>query len=92
MHADAEGKLSQDRKQNCDHFYLDMKGQSIVFERYFDTCDDDDYVIEVSINHLSKSPQLSVTNVIEFFFTRMALFTSYGLMVLTSCFRLKVYA
>lgn len=48
MHADNEGKLILDQKQNCDNFHLDMQSQSIVFERYFDTCDADDYLIEVS--------------------------------------------
>lgn len=50
MHADAGGKLFRDKKQNCDKFHLDMQSQSLIFERYFDTCDDDDYVIEVIIH------------------------------------------
>lgn len=48
MHADDEGRLIRDVKQDCDGFYLDTTSQSIIFERNFDTCDDDDYVIEVS--------------------------------------------
>lgn len=48
MHGDDDGKLYRDPKQDCDAFYLDAETQSIVFERYFDTCDSDDYIIEVS--------------------------------------------
>lgn len=47
MYADDEGNLMRDPQQNCDAFYLDVETQSLVFERFFDTCDNDDYVIEV---------------------------------------------
>lgn len=47
MHSDSKGKLTRDLKQNCDSFYVDAKSRSITFERFFDTCDDDDYIIEV---------------------------------------------
>lgn len=47
MHADDEANLIRDAEQDCEGFYFDIETQSIVFERFFDTCDDDDYVIEV---------------------------------------------
>ncbi|KAJ0176492.1 hypothetical protein K1T71_007671 [Dendrolimus kikuchii] len=52
MHADDEGRLIRDAKQDCDGFYLDTSSQSIIFERNFDTCDDDDYVIEDGTVHV----------------------------------------
>lgn len=50
MHADTHGKVTRDLQQDCEAFYLDSSARSIFFERYFDTCDDDDYVIEVRFN------------------------------------------
>ncbi|XP_045448195.1 tyramine beta-hydroxylase [Melitaea cinxia] len=52
MHADDNGKLILDVHQDCEAFHVDSKSQSIVFERYFDTCDDDDYVIEDGTVHV----------------------------------------
>lgn len=49
MHADADGKLTPDNHDDCESFYVDSKRRSVFFERYFDTCDDDDYIIEVSL-------------------------------------------
>lgn len=49
MHADNNGKLFRDIHQNCDAFHIDSKSKSIIFERSFDTCDRDDYVIEVKL-------------------------------------------
>lgn len=47
MHSNDLGKLFPDTKQDCEGFYLDSKSRSIIFERFFDTCDNDDYIIEV---------------------------------------------
>ncbi|XP_063825725.1 tyramine beta-hydroxylase [Ostrinia nubilalis] len=52
MHADDLGKLFIDAKQDCEGFYLDSKSRSIIFERLFDTCDNDDYVIEDETVHV----------------------------------------
>ncbi|CAH0715379.1 unnamed protein product, partial [Brenthis ino] len=52
MHADNNGKLFRDIHQNCDNFHVDSKSKSIVFERSFDTCDRDDYVIEDGTVHV----------------------------------------
>ncbi|XP_049873165.1 tyramine beta-hydroxylase [Pectinophora gossypiella] len=52
MHADKEGKLLRDVKQDCEAYYVDSKTRSISFQRYFDTCDDDDYVIEDGTVHV----------------------------------------
>ncbi|CAH0585570.1 unnamed protein product [Chrysodeixis includens] len=52
MHADDKGKLIRDKKQNCDLFSLDKATGSLVFERDFDTCDDDDYIIEDGTVHV----------------------------------------
>lgn len=49
MHADDKGRLHRDAQQNCEGFYVDMKSRSVGFERDFDTCDNDDYLIEVGI-------------------------------------------
>ena len=59
MYADNDGKLMRDAKQDCDSFYIDAETQSLVFERFFDTCDPDDYIIEVSepaIKNLCNEP------------------------------------
>lgn len=48
MYADEHSKLMRDAKQDCDSFYVDPEAQSLVFERFFDTCDNDDYILEVS--------------------------------------------
>lgn len=53
MYADHEGKLLRDAKQDCDSFYIDAETESLVFERFFDTCDDDDYIIEVRFDQLN---------------------------------------
>ncbi|XP_045498203.1 tyramine beta-hydroxylase [Colias croceus] len=52
MHSDGDGKLIRDTKQNCNAFHIDAKSRSISFERYFDTCDDDDYIIEDGTVHV----------------------------------------
>nr|AKL78855.1 tyramine beta hydroxylase [Chilo suppressalis] len=52
MHADAHGKLFRDRQQDCERFHLNSQSRSIVFERSFDTCDKDDYVIEDGTVHV----------------------------------------
>ncbi|KAL4716724.1 hypothetical protein ACJJTC_004843 [Scirpophaga incertulas] len=52
MHANAFGKAFPDAIQNCEGFYLNSKSRSIVFERFFDTCDRDDYVIEDGTTHI----------------------------------------
>ncbi|CAK1580485.1 unnamed protein product [Parnassius mnemosyne] len=52
MHADAEGRLTPDEQQDCETFYVDSKSRSVLFERYFDTCDDNDYVIEDGTVHV----------------------------------------
>ncbi|KAG7308475.1 hypothetical protein JYU34_005685 [Plutella xylostella] len=52
MNADEEGKLFRDINQNCENFVLDTESRSISFERYFDTCDGDDYVIEDGTTHI----------------------------------------
>ncbi|KAG6444520.1 hypothetical protein O3G_MSEX003409 [Manduca sexta] len=52
MHANECGKLKRDAKQNCKDFHLDARSESIVFERYFDTCDDNDYVITDGTVHI----------------------------------------
>ncbi|XP_034831774.1 tyramine beta-hydroxylase isoform X1 [Maniola hyperantus] len=52
MHADDSGRLIRDVHQNCAGFYVDLKIRSVVFERDFDTCDDDDYLIEDGTVHV----------------------------------------
>ncbi|XP_014367244.2 tyramine beta-hydroxylase [Papilio machaon] len=52
MHADSDGKVMRDVQQDCEAFYLDSSARSIFFERYFDTCDDDDYIIEDGTVHV----------------------------------------
>ncbi|XP_060803307.1 tyramine beta-hydroxylase [Amyelois transitella] len=52
MHSDKSGNLARDEKQNCEGFYLDSTSRSIIFERDFDTCDPDDYVIEDGTVHM----------------------------------------
>ncbi|CAH4028352.1 unnamed protein product [Pieris brassicae] len=52
MHSDEKGKLLLDANQNCDAFHVNAKGRCLTFERYFDTCDDDDYVIEDGTVHI----------------------------------------
>lgn len=47
MHADSNGRLIRDKQQDCKHFYVNAGTRSLHFERDFDTCDDDDYLIEV---------------------------------------------
>ncbi|XP_026762021.2 tyramine beta-hydroxylase [Galleria mellonella] len=52
MHSDEAGKLIRDNKQDCKGFYLDSQTRSIFFERFFDTCDSNDYVIEDGTTHV----------------------------------------
>ncbi|XP_050684571.1 tyramine beta-hydroxylase [Leptidea sinapis] len=52
MHSDENGKLVRDDKQNCEAFHIDPKTRSVYFDRYFDTCDDDDYIIEDGTVHV----------------------------------------
>ncbi|KAL0838663.1 hypothetical protein ABMA28_016736 [Loxostege sticticalis] len=52
MHSNDLGKLFPDTKQDCEGFYLDSKSRSIIFERFFDTCDNDDYIIEDGTVHV----------------------------------------
>lgn len=52
MHADNDGRLTRDRIQNCDAFFFDDETENLVFERYFDTCDDDDYIIDDGTIHI----------------------------------------
>ncbi|NP_001243923.1 tyramine beta hydroxylase precursor [Bombyx mori] len=52
MHTNGQGNLIRDQKQNCEGFYLNTNSQSIIFDRLFDTCDDDDYVIEDGTVHV----------------------------------------
>ncbi|XP_046966055.1 tyramine beta-hydroxylase [Vanessa cardui] len=52
MHADENGKLIRDTHQNCEDFHVDRETRSVTFERYFDTCDKDDYVIEDGTVHV----------------------------------------
>ncbi|KAM3965288.1 tyramine beta hydroxylase [Aphomia sociella] len=52
MHTDDTGKLIRDIKQDCKGFHLESKTRSIFFERYFDTCDRNDYVIEDGTTHV----------------------------------------
>ncbi|KOB79082.1 Tyramine beta hydroxylase, partial [Operophtera brumata] len=100
MHADAEGKLIQDRKQNCDNFHLVRQSQSIVFERYFDTCDDDDYVIEDGTVHVvwahgidklftSKGLCLTCISPLKRGFIRVRLHTPSGLQ-LADAYKLRI--
>ncbi|XP_072948838.1 tyramine beta-hydroxylase isoform X2 [Epargyreus clarus] len=51
-HADSDGKLIRDHKQDCEEFHLDIETRSITFSRYFDTCDKNDYVIEDGTIHI----------------------------------------
>ncbi|XP_026739132.1 tyramine beta-hydroxylase [Trichoplusia ni] len=51
-HADDQGKLIRDNRQDCDSFHLDEATGDLVFERYFDTCDDNDYIIEDGTVHV----------------------------------------
>lgn len=66
MHGDDDGKLISDVKQDCDKLNIDSKSRSISFERSFDTCDDDDYIIEV-INHkiILISNKLCLPNIVK---------------------------
>ncbi|XP_041979262.1 tyramine beta-hydroxylase isoform X2 [Aricia agestis] len=52
MHSDDEGRLERDVEQNCNKFYVDIRARSVYFERHFDTCDDDDYIIEDETVHV----------------------------------------
>ncbi|XP_073956081.1 tyramine beta hydroxylase [Choristoneura fumiferana] len=52
MHADVSGRLVPDSRQDCEGFQLDSATRSIVFERHFDTCDDNDYIIEDGTVHV----------------------------------------
>ncbi|CAH2048725.1 unnamed protein product, partial [Iphiclides podalirius] len=52
MHADSDGKLTPDNQQDCESFYFDGERRSVFFERYFDTCDDDDYIIDDGTVHV----------------------------------------
>ncbi|XP_053609984.1 tyramine beta-hydroxylase [Plodia interpunctella] len=52
MHSDKIGNLIRDNKQHCEGFQLDSKTRSVFFERNFDTCDPDDYIIEDGTVHV----------------------------------------
>ncbi|KAI5633676.1 tyramine beta-hydroxylase [Phthorimaea operculella] len=52
MHADSNGKLLRDFKQDCEGYFVDANTRSISFHRLFDTCDDDDYLIEDGTVHV----------------------------------------
>lgn len=50
MHSDDEGRLIRDiLSQDCKNFSFDLRNRMFHFERQFDTCDIEDYVIKVSI-------------------------------------------
>lgn len=50
MHSDSSGKLIRDvLSQDCKNFSFDLKNRIYSFDRKFDTCDVNDYVIKVSI-------------------------------------------
>lgn len=49
MHTDDEGRLIRDiYGQDCKNFSFDYNYRMFTFERQFDTCDGEDYVIKVS--------------------------------------------
>lgn len=52
--ADEEGKLSLDQSQDCRDFKIKRYGNVLkyTFQRKFDTCDEDDYVIEDGTTHI----------------------------------------
>lgn len=101
MHADGEGKLLRDSQQNCDDFHPDPDTWSFLFERFFDTCDDDDYVIEDGTVHIvwahgtdklfsSKGLCLTCTPSHDHGFIRVRLFTPVGLKQVTDAYQLRV--
>lgn len=50
MHTDNNGKLMRDAlSQDCKNFYFDAQKRMFSFDRKFDTCDGDDFVIKVCI-------------------------------------------
>nr|XP_012142347.1 PREDICTED: tyramine beta-hydroxylase [Megachile rotundata] len=52
--ANEEGKLNLDSQQDCDNFAWRRKGNVIkfTFSRKFDTCDENDYIMERGTTHL----------------------------------------
>lgn len=52
--ADEEGKLNLDFQQNCENFAWRRRGNitKFTFSRKFDTCDENDYVMERGTTHL----------------------------------------
>jgi len=53
--ADVDGKLHLDTQQDCDSFAWRRRGNitKFTFSRKFDTCDEHDYIIEVSMIYVS---------------------------------------
>lgn len=49
MHSEHDGKLIRDAlSQDCKNFSFDLENRIFSFDRQFDTCDLDDYIIKVS--------------------------------------------
>ncbi|KAH9627911.1 hypothetical protein HF086_015355 [Spodoptera exigua] len=101
MHADDEGKLLRDSQQDCDAFHPDADTQSFIFERFFDTCDDDDYIIEDGTVHIvwahgtdklfsSKELCLTCTPSHDHGFIRVRLFTPVGMKQVTDAYQLRI--
>ncbi|XP_047029740.1 uncharacterized protein LOC124637375 [Helicoverpa zea] len=101
MYGDDEGNLMRDPKQDCDAFYLDPETHSLVFERFFDTCDNDDYIIEEGTVHVvwahgndklftSKGLCLTCTPTTDHGFIRVRLFTPVGHQRVGDAYQLRI--
>ena len=49
MHSTSEGRLERDAEQNYDLIDIYSGDVIVTFSRKYDTCDDDDYLIDVGV-------------------------------------------